>query len=341
LSGYSHWWKALAAVPASREELDWWAALDGRASRYERLRRVWFDTTRNYWFYKPEQEDHLTATLWENLMLFHPSISVPSLFKAAGLQPPADVSDACWSYEFEERVDGHLKQIDVTLHFRDVNGDALLVVEAKRPGGALKPTDQNPSYYLDLPSFQFTSRKHVIYLLDDADLAAVQSIVKPTNGIRPGFLSWQELGSLQSALVASLPAPENVRRLASSLIRWQFRQHGFTVPDPKYPSCEAPLSELLSANDRIMACASADISAPIADRVTAQICLIQRLGIPVHLRNCLAGAVQYQASTCGVVPTRLAWHYLSNEPAQSQIVPGMEGRQRTADRRKQLWSLSL
>lgn len=52
---------------------------DGRSPRYERLKRVWFDTTRNYWFYRIDQEDHLTATLWENLSLFHPSESIPAL----------------------------------------------------------------------------------------------------------------------------------------------------------------------------------------------------------------------------------------------------------------------
>jgi hypothetical protein len=223
---FSHWWAALAAVPGSRTELDWWAKPDGRASRYERLKRVWFDTTRNNWFYGMDQEDHLTATLWENFAIFDPRSLVPALVAAAGLPPVRDVSDACWSYEYEERVDGRLKQIDVTLHYRDADGDGLLVVETKRPGGSLKPSDRDPSYYLDPPSFGFASCRRTIYLVDERDLASVRSVVKQTDP-KPGFLTWQRLGLLQVALAEQLPLIPPLIWLVGHLIQGQFERHGF------------------------------------------------------------------------------------------------------------------
>lgn len=341
-SGYTHWWAALPAVPSSRTEIDWWASPDGRASRYERLRRVWFDTTRNFWFYKPDQEDHLTATLWENFSLFHPSIFLPELFQTAGLEPPVNVTDACWSYEFEERVDGHLKQTDVTLHYHDGHGDALLVVEAKRPRGPLKPSDQNAAYYLDLPSFQFTSRKHVIYLVDHADLPGVRSAVTSASASAPGFLSWQQFGALQARLTGSLPVSEHLQRLLAALIQWQFERHGFTLPGSRaeYPSKDASLAELLRANGLLLtSTANAAREGSLAEIAAEQLCLALSLDIPLHIKGFLVGAIQHQCCSCGVIPSRLTCEYLQEEPSQAEIVPGMEGRQRTAERRKTLWKI--
>jgi hypothetical protein len=334
------WWSALAAVPAAPAERDWWAGADTRrAGRYERLKRVWFDTTRNHWFYGIGQEDHLTATLWENFCLFHPADSVPALSAAAGLGLIEGVSDACWGYEFEEHVGGRLKQTDVTLHYRNVEGDGLIVVEAKRPGGPLKPTDRDPRYYLDLPSFAFAPRRRAIYLVDDADLPAVRAAVGEA-GPRPGFLTWQALGTLQVALTGRLPVSPRLIELVGHLIRWQFGRHGFQLDGPMgdYPAADAPWPDLLAAN-RAWLGLSAPPTADPANEASTLAAAAMRIDAPPHVAAFVAGALQHQACCCGVTLSRPVHDYLAHEPARTQIVAGMPGRQRTADRRRQLWRL--
>jgi hypothetical protein len=75
------------------------------------------------------------------------------------------------------------------------------------------------------------------------------------------------------------------------------------------------------------------------EAVAAQIAAVLKLGIPLHLRNFLAGAIQHRACCCQVFPVPLAHGYLRDEPLQREVVPGMDSRQRTADRRKPLWRI--
>src|SRR5579884_2395764 len=69
-----YWWSQLCAIPPSNRGLN-----------YERLKRVWFDQTgcRN-WFRNSRSEGHMVATLFENFVLFEPSVWVPEMFQSAG-----------------------------------------------------------------------------------------------------------------------------------------------------------------------------------------------------------------------------------------------------------------
>lgn len=137
---YRYWWACLPAIPATRSELDWWAAADGRATPYRRLRRLWNDPT---WFKRPASDryrrhefsscvtgTHTLVQFWENWTLFHPSQWVPRLFTHLEIPVGPEPWDACWSYEFEDRTSKKLT--DLTLHIRDGSAhETLIIVEAK------------------------------------------------------------------------------------------------------------------------------------------------------------------------------------------------------------------
>src|SRR5437868_5698534 len=135
-----YWWAALSMVPSSRE-----------AFAYTRLKRVWFDHTWPCSFNKPDHENHLTATLFENFTLFDYGEWLPDLLRAAALPPCKGLSACRWSYEFacDKKRDGSDKMPDVVIHARDSGGDLLVIIEAKTLGGKLKADEDKPATVLD------------------------------------------------------------------------------------------------------------------------------------------------------------------------------------------------
>src|SRR5437667_12524313 len=108
---FSHWWACLPAIPPDRTAVDWWAEHgNGRATRYERLKRVWADTTRllapkddscrPHEFAKPTHGTHLTCKVWETFSIFDPAEWVPALLEIGGINATITPADCTWSYEF-------------------------------------------------------------------------------------------------------------------------------------------------------------------------------------------------------------------------------------------------
>lgn len=211
---HRYWWSHLLAVPTS---------LEG----WRRLRRVWFDHTGLHkWFVNPTCESHLTATLFENFSIFAADQWVKGLVAASNLQMKiGTVSAARWAYEVSGKdLSGKERYADVAIHFHDEDGDGVILIEAKSPGGVPTPKDLDPHSYLDLDSFAFTPRRRLIYLVDSADLVDVQGeIVDPEN--LSSMLSWQQLGGLQIRLAHQLSCEQPLRDFIAGSIQYQFAQH--------------------------------------------------------------------------------------------------------------------
>jgi hypothetical protein len=166
--------------------------------------------------------------LWENFVLFEPSGWVPALLELAGLQDLVEaVVDVNWGYEIHGI--SQKKYADVAVHVRDAEGDAVVLVEAKRRGGKLKRDDRHPGSYLDLEAFSWTDRRALIYLVDKRDRAGVvKQVVDP--GGRSGIVTWQALGGLQVRLTRSLRADSQIQDFIAGAIQYQYLQHEI-VPD--------------------------------------------------------------------------------------------------------------
>lgn len=154
----THWWQMLLALPWRK---------NSRA--YERLKRVWWDQTgtRN-WYFSEGSEGHRVVSVFENFVLFNVGW-VEAFLEAAGLDDFSRNASACqWSYEFE---DAATKRIcDVVLHGKDSVGEFIVVVEAKKPRGKLKDSDNDPAGSLELAPFASFTRRAFVFLLDERDV---------------------------------------------------------------------------------------------------------------------------------------------------------------------------
>jgi len=89
---------------------------------------------------------------------------------------------------------------------------------------SLGEKDRDPAYYLDIEELmQTTSRRSLIYLVDEAKKVAVQAQVVDSKH-RHGVLSWQELGGLQVSLARELELAEPFKSFMAGMIQYQFCQ---------------------------------------------------------------------------------------------------------------------
>ena len=159
------WWEMLPAVPHHKE-----------SPSYRRLRRVWFDHTTNHPFLTPHCEDHLSATLFENFILFEPAQWLSGLLTRAGFDPPGDPLTECeWGYQAQD--ERTTKMADVGIHARGPAGDYIILVEAKAKRGRLKKTDNDPDSYLELGEFADIADKRLIYVVDEVDLQKTRNAI--------------------------------------------------------------------------------------------------------------------------------------------------------------------
>lgn len=336
---FTHWWAALPAVPADRRSLDWWAAPDGRCTPYERLKRVWFDSTRllrpqadplrPHEFANPNHGTHLTCKTWENFVLFSPKEWVPRLLSCAGLACPIQPVDCAWSYEFEAMVGEtrRFKLADVVLHARDAaGGELLVVVEVKRPGDKLKEDsdlpDTEPASYLDREGFGSIPNRLLLYLVDAKYAPTVREKVHKADS-RWGVVTWAQLAELQMALASELhPSPLAV--FLACVLRFLYSN--------------ANISNLPMVRE---ACGWNGVVAPSLQQLEDMRRLVEgSQGIPQHLAGYAAGALQHLRCATGTMPESPAFDYLREEPTFEQIhnLP-KEQRQTTPERRRPLWRL--
>ena len=210
------WWQVLPAIPESRN-----------SAAYARLRRVWFDHTwTNHPFLNPIHENHLTATLFENFVVLPQAAWLPCMLDVAGILPTdLPTKDVSWAYEVLDQKSGKLA--DVAIHARGPEGEAVIVIEAKIKGGALKSTDADPSSYLGLEEFAWCSRRRLLYLVDESDTESVRELVQDPDD-RSRIISWQQLGGIQVDAASHLDCSRPIRQFVAGAIQYQFLQHGIT-----------------------------------------------------------------------------------------------------------------
>jgi hypothetical protein len=247
----------LPALPPGRE-----------SPAYAALRRVFADHTMNTirvqadgsvasgprGVYRTETEDHLTVVLFECWSLFPDPGWLPDFLKACGAPLAGDVHHVGWSYAFEQ-VKG-MGIADVVVGYRDDAGEAVLVIEAKRPGGAnLGDKDLQPrSPYFDLPSIRAIPRQHDCFLVDAGDEEAVQRQV----GAR-SVTTWQRMGGLQAAAAARLAVPASVRAFLVGALVSLYARFGMLVDPPPYAwLADEPTAERIRKDD---------VAQPRSDRV--------------------------------------------------------------------------
>ncbi len=207
------WWEALPAVPRDRN-----------SHAYRRLKRSWFDhTCSGHPFLLDHCENHLTATLFENFVLFDASDWIGRLVHAAGIPPiPGEILQINWGYEAQDSKT--VKMADVGIHIRTAAVEWALLVEAKVRGGPLKKTDVNPDSYLELAEFSWIENRRLIYLVDAQDAANTRAVITDDEN-RSGVLTWQALGGIQIELALKLECEPQIRDFVAGSIQYQYLSH--------------------------------------------------------------------------------------------------------------------
>jgi hypothetical protein len=161
--------------------------------------------------------------LWENFAVLHALDWLPELTERAGVHGPVGPVAGCnWSYGWV-RERPTRKILDLVIHYVCATGDeGVIVVEAKNRGVALKrPKDLDPGYYLNVPEFAAFPHRSLIYLVDETAIpASRQSIEASTHDV--GWLSWQELGTIQMSAAHLLPIGEGLRTFVARAIQRQY-----------------------------------------------------------------------------------------------------------------------
>jgi hypothetical protein len=207
---------------------------------------------------QPKHENHLTATLFENFVLFPDARWLARLAVAAGIPPPPNSPLQCnWGYEVVDLPTS--KAADVAIHARAGGVDYVILIEAKRKGGALKETDSDPRSYLELNEFSWAGRRYLIYLVDETDLAKTRALVVDPSQ-RSGFLTWQALGGMQIDLALRLACKPHIRAFIAGAIQFQYLAHRITptIMAAEYLRDERPASEITKTNPDRMKVWTAD-----------------------------------------------------------------------------------
>jgi hypothetical protein len=293
-STFDTWWTALAAVPGTPEELDWWAQPDGRHPRYDRLFRLWSDPTDGCLphFFQTGKEKHLVATLWENFSLFAPGDAVDALYDALEIKRGGGggggrANDVCWSYEYQL---GHQdRHVDLVLHVRFDDADEILLAEAKAPGKQFDRKDQAPNTILDREQFATVAKRRRYFLLGDGDLPMAWLFGDH------GVIRWERLLATQLELCDRLTEDGSVRQLIRSILSVQYALHGIG---------NAPRPDDLRAFERQITSAVPTVRSP-------------------HCGRYLLSAAQHVRCLCGQGPASgIPFAYLANEPMAKDVTPG-------------------
>ena len=340
MGAHKVWWSCLAAVPPSRDAVDWWASPADRTTRYRRLRRLWFDRTssrcpgdgdeRVFSFANPTTGMHVLAQLWENMSLFHPRDIVSRIMSGAGLSGIGAATDCAWSYEPLHKLPDKsaktgLRDLmpDLILHARDEhNRNLVCIFEAKYDKDPLGPKDRDPDAMLNLIDVRcMAGTRVVIYILPESRRAELEAAVDL--GRRDiGMLSWEQMLATQMALACELPAPE-VNVVVSSLIRYQGECAGIAV--------QGDGQSLLSHG------VERDHGASFLSECAT---LHNRDDLPEHVLRFVDGAALFIRCQGGDLPNELPFPYLANEPTFEEIASlPKEERQPAVETVHPLWRL--
>jgi hypothetical protein len=311
---YLYWWTIIPVLPENQDD-----------PHYKMLKRLWADHTMNClskktgtWklassrgFYVQRREDYITPALFHIWAAFPDCTWVTSLLDSWEI-PHGSVQRVKWSYSWEQKRHQSRRPdiTDIVLCWEDEQGQAVLVIEVKRPGGALSDKDLNGGVaYLQLPSIRPFKRKSVAFLLADADISAASAKLPAKTLIA----SWQTIGELQAAHASRLAVPLPVQNLVCSYIGKHYADLGMSLG-----------SALDLSNDELF-----DGSATRYEGIRA-------LNLPSSVQRFLLGSEAVFSARLGRMPDApLDW--LTHEPSFIDVV--LAKSQTTSDREQPYWRL--
>jgi hypothetical protein len=275
----------------------------------------WLANARGY--YIEGTEDQLTPSLFETFTVLPVAAWVPAIMSRQGVQVAGTVKRARWCYAFEDpNASRGFRIADIVLCWEDDAGQAILVIEAKRPGtmpGAKDLPDSAP--YLEMPSLRKFQRRYYCLLVGDAQRSAAQQLTQEPQKI----ITWGDLMSIQISAADAATTSAELRFLLRAAIKWNSARCG-VGRSSSTPSAHDDASGTRTAYDRI-----------------------RSLDAPTAIEHFLIGVESCAAAHRGIMPEP-PLEYLRNEPSSLDVyLRGKQhaaGYQTTADRRISHWKLT-
>jgi hypothetical protein len=263
-------------------------------------------------FYVEGREDHLVPAFFENFTLLPDFQWLERVLDRLAVTRNGGIINASWSYSYSELIPGRGRpHADIVIMWRDDGGDALLVIEAKRPGcgpkGCGEKDDPANLYYLHYAAMRRIERRSQALLLDDSDLRTLPERVKSN----PAVITWQDLIRIQLDFVTALSVDRQVKEWVIERLTAHYAELG-----------------LIAAKGPI----------PVARGDAASYAQIRALDAPDCIKDWLIGSELYFAarSPGGVIEPPYEW--LANEPTILDYA--REKRQTTAEREMPIWHLN-
>lgn len=279
------------------------------------VRGVWkLNSTRG--FYVEQREDHISTVLFHLWTLF-PFRNWVGRLLDLWFVPHGQISDARWCYSWEQRdLKKHIT--DIVLCYADENGQGILVIEAKRPGGKLTSKDLDGGlHYLNMPSLRPFKRRQCAFLVDESYIADAKAQLPLGTGVS----SWQAMGRLQSECALQLSLPERTYEVVRSYIARHYADLGMALGSAATASLD--VSQFTGTIDRY-------------SRVTD-------LRLQSSIERFLLGSEVTFCSRQGQMPEP-PFKWLATEPSLLEIWQSyLRGRplQTTQDREQPLWRLPI
>jgi len=312
---YRYWWTFIPVLPRSRED-----------HAYAVLKRQWADHTMNTirregegWrpgsrgTYVVGREDHITPVLFQIWAAFPDTSWVSQLLALWRIVPVGEVVAVRWSYSWEEkRAHGMRPDItDIVISWRDQQGDAALVIEAKRKGGALGPKDINGGQaYLSMPSIRSIPRRWMGFLVDERDAATVSAKVPQNTPVA----TWQNMGRAQETCASMQLISENDRIRMRALIA----RH--------YADLDMGFDAALVAS----------LGGEVFDGLESKYANIRKRSLPAQIEAFFLGSEATMCARTGKMPLP-PFGWLTDEPSLLDL---KESPQPTYERERPLWQLS-
>jgi hypothetical protein len=197
--------------------------------------------------YNPSAERHLVVSFFENFAIDTQHRWVRSLGERLGMVR-GEISNACWSYEYEEKLatsrrNGGPGIADVVVSWRDEAGEAVIVFEAKRPGGVgktgLAPEDDpRNGAYLQYARIRPIDRRQQMLLLAARDIHDLPNELRGDARV----LAWEELAQMQlecTAEYAGSRCPELMDALLEHYATLGIQANIGDVPTPRESEASA------------------------------------------------------------------------------------------------------
>jgi len=226
--------------------------------------------------------------------------------------PHGEIERAKWSYSWEQKRDKSRRPdiIDIVLNWEDEQGQAILAIEVKRPGGQLSDKDLNGGTgYLQLPSIVPFERKWLAFLLADADVDAARKKLPPGTLIA----SWEAMGELQIAHASRLATSDKLRDLIGSYMAKHYADLGMPL---KSQPVMANSDHFVGSRDRYDA--------------------VRALKLANSVERFLLGSEAVFGARAGRMPD-MPFEWLAKEPTFIDVVVAKS--QTTSDREKPHWRL--